>query len=64
MSLSTHGVTLSFFDHISGFFVDRYGRSLRLCHLEFATEAISEGCNGENARYPWEVFEDQVILES
>ena len=28
---------------ISPLFVDRFGRSLRFCHLEFIKEAISDG---------------------
>ncbi len=32
-------------------FVDRFGRSLRVCHIEFDKEAISDGCRSENAWY-------------
>ncbi len=31
------------FSTISPLFVDRFGRFLRLCHLEFYKEAISDG---------------------
>ena len=28
--------------------VDRFGRSLQFCYLEFDKEAISDGCRSEN----------------
>ncbi len=51
-----HNVTHSFFDHISHVCDDRFGRSLRFCHLEFDKEAIYDGCKSKNARYQWWVL--------
>ena len=34
-------------------FMDRFGRSLRVCQLEFDKEAISDGYMSKNARYWW-----------
>ena len=33
---------------ISLLFVDRFGLTLRVCHLEFNWKAISDGCRSEN----------------
>ena len=35
--------------NISPLFVDRYGRSLRFCHLEFNYEDISDGSRSKSA---------------
>ena len=40
-------------------FVDRFGRSLRFCHLEIDEEAISDGFMGH-----FLLFNFKVILES
>ena len=37
-------------------FVDRFGRYLRFCHLEFDKEAISNGYSRESAQYRWSVL--------
>ena len=47
----THG-TFDF-SAIFPLFVDRFGRSLRVFHLEFDKEAISDNCRSKNARYRW-----------
>ena len=52
------------FKTISPLFVDRFGRSLRYCYLEFDKEALSDGCRSENIWYRWKGFEFKVILES
>ena len=49
----THG-SFSFFSNIS-VVMDRLGRSLQFCHLEFNKEAINYGCRSKNARY-WRGF--------
>ena len=41
---------------ISPLFVYQFRRTLRFCHLEFDTDAISDGCRRENARYRWGGF--------
>ncbi len=41
----THIRDVSF---ISQSFVDRFGRTLQFCHLEFDKGAISNGCRSEN----------------
>ena len=37
-----------FLSSISPLFVDRFGRSLRFCHIEFGKEAIANGGKAEN----------------
>ena len=36
---------------ISPLFVDRFGRYLRICHLDFDMTAIYDGFRSENAKY-------------
>ena len=36
---------------ISPLFVDRFGRTLRFCYLEFDKEAISDGCRSEDSGF-------------
>ncbi len=43
------------FSAIFSLFVDRFGRSLRFCHLEFDKEANSNVYKSESARYRWGV---------
>ena len=46
---------------ISPLFVDRSGRSLRVCHLEYVKEAISECCRSRKTRVRWGVFKFKWI---
>ncbi len=47
----THGRLV--FSVIYPLFLDIFGRSLRVCHLELYKEASSDGCRIENTRYRW-----------
>ncbi len=61
-TLSLTHVKFWFFDNM---FVDQFGRSLQIFHLEFDKEAISDGYRSENARCQCKGgFEFQVLLES
>ena len=44
------------FSTISPLFVDRFGRFLRFCHIEFDKGGIFDGCMNENARCRWGVL--------
>ena len=44
------------FSIMSPLFVDRFGRSLRFCHLKIDTVAISDGCWSKMAMHRWEVL--------
>ncbi len=46
---------------MSPLFVDRFGRSLWISHLEFDKKAITDGYRNENERYTLEFLN---ILES
>ncbi len=54
----THSLTNVMLDlsTLSPLFVDRIGRSLRFCYLEFDKEAIFDVCRCENAQYRWGVL--------
>ncbi len=51
----TDNVTFSCFGHVS-VVVERFGLSLRVCHLKVHNEAILDSCRGENVRYRREVL--------
>ena len=50
LELLGHDVKINFFDYIFVVsIVDRFKRSLQVCHLKFDKEAISDGWRSENA---------------
>ncbi len=42
--------------YISPLFVERLGRSLRFCHLEFKKEAIYDSRKKKKTRYIWRIL--------
>ena len=52
------------FPTISALLMNRFGRYLQYCHLEFDEEAISDGC--KSAKLPVSVggFKFKVVLDS
>ena len=43
---------------ISLLFVNRFGRSLHFCHVEFDKEAISDGCRSKKVRYQFLILSE------
>ena len=65
MSQMTHSLASRLaFSTISPLFVDRFGRSFQLGHLELDKEDISDGWWNEKMHGIGEGFEFQVILDS